>query len=547
MWQIEQLLDRVLTSTLLEDRRDACRALKSLSSPYRLELGARGLETLISVLDADRQDNDIVNYVLDALCNIISGSNENPFESPAPSDGDYEDLGIQFTEIFAKRKENVAILLDLMGETEFKVRYPAIKLLMGLLKHRIRDIQECVLSYPIGVSRLMELLSDNREIIRNDAILVLVVLTRGNSNIQKIVAFESAFDKIFDIISQEGHTDGGVVVEDCLMVLQNLLRNNVSNQNFFKEGRFIQRLVPFLPASNSDLEPEWLPQRTSNVLFLLQVIRALVSPTNPFQVSSSAQKIMFSSGLLERLCNLLMVSGITTELLAETICTVAEVIRGDHHNQEFFDKFSAPTEPPKPAIVVLLMSMVNEKQSIDLRTAVLYCFESFLWRNELGQAQVIESLLPNSPVTDSSSLSSGQILCGGLFSSDALTNWLVSVALLHVLIDNKTQREQLLRVQLATDPSAQPIALLTQVCCMLHQGIKLQKRVGLLMLLGAWLAHCPVAVSHFLNIPTNIPYLTSQVGLVEGDDFELLIQGLCAFLLGLCLLFNDDSVPSFTK
>ena len=147
--QIEQLLDRVLTSTLLEDRRDACRALKSLSSPYRLELGARGLETLISVLDTDRQDNDIVNYVLDALCNIISGSNENPFESPAPGDGECEDLGIQFTEIFAKKKENIAVLLDLMSETDFKVRYPAIKLLMGLLKHRIRDIQECVLAYPM--------------------------------------------------------------------------------------------------------------------------------------------------------------------------------------------------------------------------------------------------------------------------------------------------------------------------------------------------------------------------------------------------------------
>lgn len=537
----------MLTSTLLEDRRDACRALKSLSSPYRLELGARGLETLITVLDTDRQDNDTVNYVLDALCNIISGSNENPFESPAPGDEECEDLGIQFTEIFAKKKENVAVLLDLMAETEFKVRYPAIKLLMGLLKHRIRDIQECVLAYPMGVSRLMDLLSDNREIIRNDAILLLVVLTRANSNIQKIVAFESAFDKIFDIISAEGYTDGGVVVEDCLLVLQNLLRNNVSNQNFFKEGRFIQRLLPFLPEQSDDSDSEWPPQKTSNVLFLLQVIRALVSPTNPFQVTSSAQKVMFSSGLLERLCNLLMVSGISTELLAETICTVAEVVRGDHHNQEFFDKLSAPTEPPKPVVVVLLLSMVNEKQSVDLRAAVLYSLECFLWRNELGQAKVIESLLPNSPATDSSIVSSGQLLCGGLFSSDPLTNWFVSVGLLHVLVDNKTQREQLLRVQLATDPSAQPISLLTQVCSMLHQSIRFQKRMGLLMLLGTWLAHCPVAVSYFLNIPTNVPYLTSQVGLVEGDDFELLVQGMCAFILGLCILFNDDSVPSFTK
>ena len=331
------------------------------------------------------------------------------------------------------------------------------------------------------------------------------------------------------------------------MVLQNLLRNNVSNQNFFKEGRFIQQLIPFLPPKCEDLEHEWSPQKTSNVLFLLQVVRALVSPTNPLQVTSSAQKIMFASGLLERLCNLLMMRGISTELLSESICTVAEVIRGDPRNQEFFDHLQAPTDPPKAVVVVLLTSMVNEKQSVDLRVAILYSFQSFLWKNELRQAQVIESLLPNSPEPDASVPTPGQLLCAGLFSSDPLTNWFASVGLLHVLMDNKTQREQLLRVQLARDTSAQPIALLTQVCCMLHQSTKLQKRIGLLMLLGTWLAHCPVAVSHFLNIPTNVPYLTCQVALVEGDELELLIQGLCAFLLGLCIIFNDDSVPSFTR
>ncbi|OTF80072.1 hypothetical protein BLA29_007827, partial [Euroglyphus maynei] len=46
---------------------------------------------------------------------------------------------------------------------------------------------------------------------------------------------------------------------------------------------------------------------------------------------------------------------------------------------------------------------------------------------------------------------------------------------------------------------------------------------------------------------TNVPYLTSQVGLIESDDVELIVQGLCAFLLGICLCYNDNSVPSFSK
>ena len=39
---IERLVDRVNTSTLLEDRRDACRALKAMSRKFRLEVGAQG-------------------------------------------------------------------------------------------------------------------------------------------------------------------------------------------------------------------------------------------------------------------------------------------------------------------------------------------------------------------------------------------------------------------------------------------------------------------------------------------------------------------------
>ena len=391
--QIEKLLERVESSTLLEDRRDACRALKSLSKTYRLEVGAQGLEILIAELGVDRSDNETLSYVLDSLCNVITGSNEDPFEPSSPgvtSTDDEEDVGISFTEIFAKKKENVALLLDLLEEFDFKVRWPALRLLMGLLRHKLKSLQDAVLAHATGVSRLMDLLSDSREIIRNDAILLLMLLTKGNANIQKIVAFENAFDRILEIIIDEGFTSGGVVVEDCLIVLQNLLKNNTSNQNFFKEGSFIQRLLPFLDIPEN---MEWSPQKTSNVLFFLQVVRCLVSPTNPAQATSSSQKVLSSCGIFANLCNLLMASGVPPELTTEAINTVAEIIRGDHHNQEYFSKVSVPTVPPKSIISVILLSMVGEKQAFDLRCGVLYCFECYLYRNELGQAQVIESLL----------------------------------------------------------------------------------------------------------------------------------------------------------
>ena len=80
----------------------------------------------------------------------------------------------------------------------------------------------------------MDILGDTREVLRNEALILLFKVTKGNSNLQKIVAFENAFDKLFEIMETEGWTDGGIVVEDCLRLLLNLLRNNPSNQTFFK-------------------------------------------------------------------------------------------------------------------------------------------------------------------------------------------------------------------------------------------------------------------------------------------------------------------------
>ena len=85
---------------------------------------------------------------------------------------------------------------------------------------------------------------------------------------------------------QEGFSDGGIVVEDCLKLMLNLLRNNSSNQTFFREGSYIQRISVFfdLNLDEEELEVGWAAQKVSNMLFMLSVVRTLVSPSNPTQV-----------------------------------------------------------------------------------------------------------------------------------------------------------------------------------------------------------------------------------------------------------------------
>ncbi|KAI4457041.1 general vesicular transport factor [Holotrichia oblita] len=367
---IECLVNRVETSTLLKDRRDACRALRASSKKYRLEVGARGMNALCQILELDRTDGEIISYCLDTLCNITSKEvfeEENKYSAPKNVN-----LGEQFTEMFLKNPENVTLVLGFLEEYDFKVRWPAVKLLTSLL------------------------------------------------------------------------------------------------------------------------------------------------------------------------------SRVPADILSETMNTVAEMIRGNLTNQEYFANVMAPSDPPQPAIVVLLNSMVNEKQPFNLRCAASYCFHCFLYKNEISQAQVVQTLLPTSS-GGSIGLTTGQLLCSGLFSTDSLSIWFSAVALSHTLIENPAQKEQLLRVFIATNVGVQPVSLLHQCATYFQQTSKLQAKLGILMLLSMWLSYCPPAVQVFLNVPGAMAFLTAQTSANEYDNNEELLQGLCAFIMGLCVVFNDNTVQNYNK
>uniref|UniRef100_A0A669DIT1 General vesicular transport factor p115 n=1 Tax=Oreochromis niloticus TaxID=8128 RepID=A0A669DIT1_ORENI len=544
---IQKLCDRVASSTLLEDRRDAVRALKSLSKKYRMEVGTQAMDHLINILQTDRSDSEILGYALDTLYNVICNDEEEEQDENAQKQAD--DLSLQFTDTFIQDPEHVTLLLTLLEEFDFHVRWPGVKLLTALLKNQGPQIQGIILVSPMGVSRLMDLLADSREVIRNDGLLLLQQLTKGNAAIQKIVAFENAFERLLDIITEEGSSDGGIVVEDCLLLLLNLLKNNSSNQNFFKEGSYIQRMKPWFEVGDDN--SGWSAQKVTNLHLMLQLVRVMVSPVNSPGATASCQKSMFQCGLLQQLCTILMATGVPADILTETINTVSEVIRGSQVNQDYFASVNAPSNPPRPAIVVLLMSMVNERQPFVLRCAVLYCFQCFLYKNQKGQGEIVATLLPST--IDANSISAGQLLCGGLFSADSLSNWCAAVALAHALQDNLTQKEQLLRVQLATSLGKPPVSLLQQCTNILSQGDKIvrrgskvQTRVGLLMLLCTWISNCPIAVTHFLHNQENVPFLTAQISENLGED-ERLVQGLCALLLGICIYYNDNSLENYTK
>lgn len=81
------------------------------------------------------------------------------------------------------------------------------------------------------------------EMLRNELLLLLPHLTNANPDLQKIVAFSGAFERLLRVVDQEGGVEGGIVVQDALNGMVELLRYNVSNQVSIKaaqpETRFL--------------------------------------------------------------------------------------------------------------------------------------------------------------------------------------------------------------------------------------------------------------------------------------------------------------------
>lgn len=79
--------------------------------------------------------------------------------------------------MFVKNSDNVALLLKILEEYDFHVRRPCVRLITLLLEHRGKELQEVILVAPMGVSKLMDLLSDSREVIRNDVSTYIHIYT----------------------------------------------------------------------------------------------------------------------------------------------------------------------------------------------------------------------------------------------------------------------------------------------------------------------------------------------------------------------------------
>ncbi|EPB80429.1 Uso1 / p115 like vesicle tethering protein, head region [Ancylostoma ceylanicum] len=529
---VEKMVERAETCTALEDRRDALRALRSMAKKLRLAVGTMGLNVYMEVLEKERSNQELTAITLEILVAVLSSDDDNT---------DDDELGERLAEVMLKKPVFIPSLLAAIDDYDITVRRVGIQLLTSLLRHRGPEVQAAVMAQPTGVPHLVDIVHDRREVVRNEAVLMLCELSRSNSQIQQLLAYENAFVHLLDIIDTEPLDS--IIIEDCLFVILNLLRKNAMNQQLFRENNLISRLGVVLNTflyGNEEDEPdsgEWVKQRTANIIFLLQEFGK--PGNNSVTNTHAAQKALHQTKMLAELCRVLLSEmGLPVEVLTETVIAVAEAIRGNYTNQEYFASTSLITNENvnRSSLVVLLISMTAEKQPFKMRCAVFYCFLSYLHDNEFGKTKVIETLLPASqPET---TLSTGSLIC----QNEKIYEIILFDAEMECIVFS----EQLLRVQLSTTIDHPPISLLKHVSNLLVSmgNRRVQMRAGVLMLLSTWLNNCPAAVAGFIENEDNLHYLTTQIldDCGEGTESEQqVLKGLMAFLLLVCLQNVEDA------
>ncbi|KAK6825039.1 hypothetical protein PG987_012533 [Apiospora arundinis] len=563
------LSGRLSSATLLEDRRAAILGLRSFAKEYPASVASGALRSLIGSLSKDGEDVDTVKVVLETLLMLFNPNQDSPEAS--------EEIALWLADEFTQRQENVTLLLDFLETTDFYSRLYSLQLLSAILSARTERTEECILKAVPGISRLVAVLDERREAVRNEALSLLTYLTPANPEIQKVVAFEDAFERIFAIIAAEGGlVEGDRVVEDCLILLANLLRLNAFNQSSFRETGHVPQLSRLLESSyqrpkEAEEMASWAQQQGNrNIYALLAVIRLFLVQGAVGTLQN--QTAFWQHGVLYHALQLAFTQ--TAELLirAEALSTCADIIKANPKLQESFAQLQVPSvledavpmngqngNTNGPVVVYVIDGLldltlsVTALQAFDLRLAACQCIKAYFFhhpeirlhflrraidghtsgRDET--ANVLTTLLqPSSQVT----------------SNDPYRHWFASVILLHLVYDNTEAKALAMSVTEGDAESGEEVVTSIQtITAHLISGLarKNSERtvderitVGYLMLLLGWLFEDLDGVNDFLGEGSNIQSIAQAVDQAPNGS---LVQGLCAMLLGVCYEFSTKDSP----
>ena len=562
---INTLSNRLQSATLLEDRRAAILGLRSFAKLFPASVASGALRGLIGSLRKDADDSDTTKVVLETLL-MLFAPDEKSTEAAA-------EITLWLADEFTQRQDNITVLLDLLESKEFYLRLYSLQLILHISTARAERTQECILSAPLGVSRLVAVLDDRRDAVRNEALLLLIALTPSSTELQKLVAFESAFDRVFALIEAEGSlTHGSTTVQDCLSLLANLLKLNVSNQSYFRETGCISKLARLLvdvtkEEESADGVSEWArPQRDLNVWGLLGLVQLFV--VRGGQGTPLNQASFWQSGIVVQILHLAFRSELDVSIRAKCFTTCADLIRGNASLQEQFGDLGVPTGSVKAKttpnghstpngieltnIIEALLNIALEPASIsifDVRLAACECVKAFFSGHAGIRIHVLRRAIEGFRSGDDEVPNVLMVLIRPSdlpAASDPYQIWMASVLLFHLLFENSEAKELALTVTDGDTSSGEEVitcvqSIATNLITSVQRREDERAVIGYLMLLCGWLFEDPDAVNDFLGEGSSVPSLIHASKATSST--EPLVAGLCIVLLGIIYEFSSKDSP----
>ncbi|KAF7350880.1 hypothetical protein MSAN_01650100 [Mycena sanguinolenta] len=574
---ISRLSDRLSPATLLADRRAAVQSLKGLARDCKQDVGDRALPGLLEVLSNDAQiDAEIGKAALETL-NILCDVEEA------------KELGFKHTDYVLENEKTVHTLFTLLVDDNFYTRFATLQYLSTLLQNRRQIVQGYFLKASSGSASIMAVLEDKREIIRNEAITMVQALISQSADIQKVLAFEGGFEKLFNTVMQEGGVEGGVVAMEALACVDGLLRFNTSNQSYFRETPLPPNLcslllfppnLPMHEAAPQEFALQfWDDQKLSNASLVVGIMGMLISSSK----GSSTQEV---SAFTRCLVEMALASNVPTPLKTQALrllpanlnfplsgLVVTPYCPVPDTNGEEWDRL----EPASALDVLVELALHGEyngidsekrlKEGLELRAAAVAVFENFVRQDEVRLA-ILQGMLPAENAIPS--------------NQPPVTSTHIATLLFAHLLRSSPRAKSLARN--ITPPSLQPIpetggnffvpadgappeepptpeadddddppqALLQILSENLSLASLSRSRadtserearewdrlvVAYLCLLSQWLWEDPGAVREFLNAG-GLSVLVEAINQTSEVDF--IVPGLCAFVLGVCYEFNRE-------
>ncbi|KAI1842001.1 hypothetical protein JX266_011861 [Neoarthrinium moseri] len=566
---ITVLSGRLNTATLLQDRRAAVLSLRGLAKDYPASVASECLKNLITSLSNDGEDVDTVQAVLQTILNFLQ-PNQNSLEAPEAA----EDITLWVADEFALRPENMALLLSFLEQEDLFSRLYTLQLLHMILSVRTARTEEAILAAPLGLHRLVAVLGDKRDVVRNEGIALLTALTQDSSELQKIAVFNDAFDWIFSIIFGEGGlSDGDRVIEDCLILLGNLLRNNDPNAITFREAGCVPHLAKLLKSAHGlgneteELATWALEQQERNTYALLAITRLFLRSASQRQLN---QQAFYASDGLYHALQLAFSQAADTSIRAQALITCADTIADNPRLQERFPQLQVPSVTVTNTdvsngklsgksvtlvyVIDALLEFALNVQSpamFPLRMAACQCLKAYFnHHDEIRRhfvQQAVEGYRLGNPATDNvlAILAEDWFDPDSEASSDPYHYWFAAVLLLNLM--GESWNSDILESAATNGDSRGAKSSPPRIRSIMmnwRQTLGLSNNrpaLGYSMLITTWLFKNQVGINMFLEEPENLDSLIAAV--LSGDQGDILVQGVCAVMLGIIYDFSTQESP----